>query len=66
MTTRLMGQLGESCDTVATHDYRVLMPEVGLFRLALFLVDQNGFQTLLQAFVDIPKLLQVNDLLESI
>ena len=42
------------------------MPEVGLVPFPLFLVDQDGFQTLLQAFVDIPKLLQLLDLLVSI
>ena len=34
--------------------------------LPLLLVDQDGFQTLLQESVDILKLLQVLDLLESI
>ena len=34
------------------------MPEVGLFPFPLFLVDQDWFQTLLQAFVDMLKLLQ--------
>ena len=51
---------------VARHDYPVLMPEVGLVPLPLLLVDQGRFQTLLQAFVDIPKHLQVLDLLDSI
>ena len=66
MTTRLMGSLEECRDTVPRHDYPVLMPEVGLVTLPLVLVDQGGFQTLLQAFVDVPKLFQVLHLLESI
>ena len=66
MIIRLTGPLEECRDTVAGHDYPVLMPEVGLVPLSLLLVDQDGFPTLLQAFVDIPKLLQVLDLLESI
>ena len=49
-----MGSLEECRDTVARHDYPVLMPEVGLVPLAPFLVDQDGFQTLLQAFVNVP------------
>ena len=66
MTTRLMGPLEECRDTVARYYYPVLMPEVGLVPFALFLIDQDGFQTLLQAFVDIIKVLQVLDLFESI
>ena len=66
MTTRLRGPLEECGDTVARHDYPVLMPEVGLVPLPLFLVDQNGFQSLFQAFVDVLKLLQVLDLFDSI
>ena len=66
MTTGLMGLLEESRNSVARHDYPVLMPKVGLIPFPLFLVDQDGFQTLLHAFVDIPKLLQVPHLLESI
>ena len=66
MTTRLMRSLEECRDTVAKHDYPVLMPEVGLVPFPLCLVDQDGFQTLLPAFVDVPKLLQVLDLFESI
>ena len=65
MTTGLMGPLEECRDTVARHDYLVLMPEVGLVTLPLVLVDQGGFQTLLQAFVGVPKLFQVLRLLES-
>ena len=61
-----MGPLEECQDTVARHDYPVIMPEVGLVTLPLFLVDQHGFQTLLQAFVDVPKLFQVLHLSESI
>ena len=53
VTTGLMGLLEECRDTVARHDYPVLMPEIGLVPLPLFLVDQDGFQTLLQAFVDV-------------
>ena len=57
----------EQCrDTVARHDYPVLMPEVGLVTLSLVLVDQSGFQILLQALVDDPKLFQVLHLLVSI
>ena len=37
-----------------------------LITFPLLLVEQEKFQTLLQAFVDIPKLLHVLDLLESI
>ena len=66
MTTGLMGPLQECRDTGARHDYPVLMPEVGLVPLPLFLVDQDGFQTLLQAFVDVSKLFQVLHLSESI
>ena len=66
MTTRPMGPLEEGTDTVARHEYPVLMPEVGLGPLPLFMVDQDGLETLLQAFLDIPKLLQVRDLFESI
>ena len=66
MTTGLMGPLEQPLDCVARHDYPVLMPEVGLVSFPLFLVDQDGFQTLLHAFVDIPKLLQVLHLSESI
>ena len=51
---------------VARHDQLVLMPEVGLVPLPLLLVDQGGFQTLLQALVDVPKLFQVLHLLKSI
>ena len=56
MTTRLMGPLEEGRDTVTRHDYPVLMPEVGPVPLAFFLVDRDGFQPLLQAFVDVLKL----------
>ena len=58
--------LEECGDTVARQDYPVLIPEVGLVPLPLFLVDQDGFQTLLQAFVDVFKFLQVLDLFDSI
>ena len=51
---------------VARHDYPVLMPEVDLVTRILLLVDQDWFLTLLQVFVDIPKIPQVLDLLESI
>ena len=66
MTTRLIGPLEESRDTVARHNYPVRILEVGFVTLPLFLADQDSFQTLLHAFVDILKLLQVLDLLESI
>ena len=65
-TTGLMGPLEERQDSVATHDYPVLMPELGLVPFPLFLVDQDGFKTLLQAIVDIPELLHVLYLSESI
>ena len=42
------------------------MPEVALVPLPLLLVDQEGFKALLQALIDISKLLQVFRLLESI
>ena len=42
------------------------MPEVAVVPLPLILVDQEGFKAFLQALVDIPKLLQVLRLLESI
>ena len=63
MTTGLMGPLEECRDTVARQDYPVL---IGLVPLLLFLVNQDGFQTLLQAFVDVAKLSQVLQLSESI
>ena len=66
MTTGLMGPLEERQNLFPRHDYPVPMREVGLVPLPLYLVDQDGFQTLLQAFVDIPKLLQVLHLSESI
>ena len=66
MTTGLMGPPEERRDSVARNDYLVLMPEVGLVPFPLFLVDRDGFQTLLQALVDIPKLLQVLHLSDSI
>ena len=66
MTTRLMGPIEECQDTIARHDYPVRIPDVGLVRLPLFLVDQDGFRKLLQAFVNVSKLLQVLDLLDSI
>ena len=66
MTTRLMGPLEQCQDTVARHDYLVLMPEVGLVPLPLLLFDEDRFQTFLQAFLDISGLLQVLYLLESI
>ena len=66
MTSGLMRPLEEWRNTVAIHDYRLLMPEVGLVPLPLVLVDQGGFQMLLQAFLDVPKLFQVLHLLASI
>ena len=66
VTTRLMGPLEECRYMVARHNYLVVMPEVGLVPLSLLPVDQDGFQTLLQAFVYILRLLQVLNLLESI
>ena len=66
MTGRLMGPLEECQDTVARRDSPVLMLEVGLVPLTLLLVDQDVLQTLIQAFVDFPKLLQVLDLFESV
>ena len=55
VTTGLVGPLEECRNTVARQDYLVLMPVVGLVTLPLVLVDQSGFQTLIQAFVDVPK-----------
>ena len=46
MITRFMGPLEECRDTVARHNYPVLMPEAFLVLLPLFLVDQGGFQML--------------------
>ena len=66
MTTRLTGQLEECQNPVARHDHPVLVPEVGLVPLPLFLVDQDGLQTLPQALVDVSKFLQLLDLFESI
>ena len=41
------------------------MPEVALVLFPLLLVDQEGFQALLQALIDISELLHVLSLLES-
>ena len=53
-------------NSVTRHHDAVLVPEVALVPLPLVLVDQEGFKAFLQALVDIPKLLQVLRLLESI
>ena len=66
MTPRLMGPLEQRWDSVTRYHDAVLVPEIGLVPLPLFLVDGEGFKALLQALVDIPKLLQVLRLLESI
>ena len=66
MTSRLMGPLEECWDTVARHECPVLMPEVSLVPLSLLLVQKDGLETVLQVFVDIPKLFQVLHLLEPI
>ena len=66
MTTRPVGPLEECRSTVAKHDYPVFLPEVGLAPLPLLLLDRAGFQTFLQAFVDVLKVFQVLHLLESI
>ena len=52
--------------TVTGYDDSVLVPEVSLVPLPLLLVDREGLQALLQALIDISKLLQVLSLLESI
>ena len=66
MTTGLIGPLQQRWDSVTRHHDAVLVPEVALVPLPLVLVDQEGFKAFLQALVDIPKLLQVLRLLESI
>ena len=66
MTTGLMGPLQQRWDSVTRQHDAVLVPEVALFPLPLVLVDQEGFKAFLQALVDIPELLQVLRLLESI
>ena len=66
MTARLMGPLQQRWDSVTGYHNAVLVPDVPLVPLLLFLVDQEGLKVILQALVDIPKLLQVLRLLESI
>ena len=65
-TTSLTSPLEESRDTVTRYNYSLLMPEICLVTLPLLLVYQDRLQTLLQAFLDMPKLLQLLDLSESI
>ena len=66
MTTRLMGPLEECRMWSLGTTIRSSCQNVGLVPLPLLLVDQGGFQTLLQAFVDAPKVFQVLRFLESI
>ena len=66
MTAGLMGPLQQRWDSVTRHHNTVLVPEVALVPLPLVLVDQEGFKAFLQELVDIPELLQVLRLLESI
>ena len=66
MTAGLMGPLQQRWDSVTGYPDAVLVPEVALVPLPLLLVDQEGFKALFQALIDIPKLLQVFRLLESI
>ena len=66
ITTGLMGPFEESRDPVARYNNQVFMPQVGLVSFLLLLVDRDRFQTLLWAFIDIPKLLQVLNVSESI
>ena len=61
-----MGPLQQRWDSVTWYHDAVLVPEVALVPLRLILVDQEEFKAFLQALVDIPKLLQVLRLLESI
>ena len=61
-----MGPPQKRWDTVTVYRDAVFVPEVALVPLPLLLVDQEGFKALLQALIDIPKLLQVFCLLESI
>ena len=66
MTAGLIVPLTQRSDSVTGYQDAVLVPEVALVPLLLLLVDQEGFKAFLQALVDIPKLLQVLHLLESV
>ena len=66
MTAGLMGPLQQRWDSVTGYHDEVLVPEVALVPLPLFLADQEGFKAFHQALVDIPKLIQVLRLLQSI
>ena len=66
MTAGLMGPRQQRLNSVTRQHDAVLVPEVALVPLPLILVDQEGFKAFLQALADIPKLLQVLRLLESI
>ena len=66
MTTGLMRPPEESQNTVRRQNYPVFMLEIGHISFLLFLVDRDRFQTFFHAFVDISKLLQLLNLLESI
>ena len=61
-----MGPLQQRWDSVTRYHDAVLVPKVALVPLPLILVDQEGFKAFLRPLVDIPKLLQVLRLLESI
>ena len=66
MTTGLMGPLEECRNTVARHDILVFIAWVGLTKFLLLLVDQDRFQALIEALVDILELVQLLNLSESI
>ena len=66
MTAGLMGPFQQRWDSVTGYHDAVLVPEVALVPLPLILVDQEGLKAFLEALVDIPKLLQVLPLCDSI
>ena len=66
MTAGVMGPPQQRWDSVTGYHAAVLVAEVALVPLPLIFVDQEGFKALLQALVDILKLLQVFPLFESI
>ena len=66
MATWVIGLLEDNRDTVARHHDPVFMPELGCISFPLLLVNQDKFQMLLEACVDISKLLQVLRLSEAI
>ena len=66
MTIGLMGPFEKSQNTVTRYDNLVFMQEVGPITFPVLLVDQDRFQALLKAFVDIAKLLWVLNLSEPL